>query len=125
MKIQVGTILVLVATASMFFRGPGSHDPVQDTFNEILAVITGLAAYAVVLLGVIDSPPKQRWAAAVIAAVLLLPTLGFCALGARFVSLAWTRRGDDYWLGVLGIVSTFAVASVVYAIGSWIQRRRR
>lgn len=113
MKIQFGTALVLVATAFFFFRGPG-HGWVSETLQEILVVITGMTGYAIVLLGAIAAPPKQRRTAWVIAGLLLLPTFGLCAVGAHLMSLGW-----------FGIVLVFVVASFIYLVGSWIQRRNR
>lgn len=126
MKVKVGTVIVL-AVAILCVFSPSTRNlrnAVSDTLYEILAVITVLTAYAVVFLGVLDTPPKEKWVAAVIAAVLLLPTSLFGMAGAHLISLGWRDNGVDDRLGVLGILLTYAVAGVVYVVGSWIQRRR-
>lgn len=129
MAVKVGAIIVVVATVSVMFGGVGFNDPFAETRHQILAVIAGLTGYAVVILGVIDSPPKQRRIAAFVAGALLLPTSILCLLGARLISLGWFRTTNIYWLGVLGVVLAFVVpalvaAGVLWSIVAWIQRRR-
>lgn len=125
MKVKVGAVFVLVATFALLAATNLEHfDPVGETRRQIIAVIVGLTAYAVVLLGVLDTPPKEKWVAAVIAAVLLLPTSLIGLFGAYLISLGWRDQGVDDRISVLCILLTYAVAGAVYVVGSWMRRRR-
>lgn len=125
MKSQIGAIVVLSATASLLSPRPLSCvDEVAFTEREIISVVIGLSGYALVGLGVLESSPPRRRNAAIAVGLLLLPAMLLCGAGAELINLGWTGSRTSGSFGPLGIAMTFTVAGVVYAVGSWIQRRR-
>lgn len=129
MKVKVGAILVLIATLALFPLGSPSHyDALLQTQRQILSVVVGLTGYAIVILGVIASPPKKKRFAIAAASVLLLPALLLCGYGAHLISIGWFGTLRIRWLGVLGVVSAFVipalfVAAILYLLVSWMGRR--
>ncbi len=119
-KLSSGALMVLFSTALAFVPS-GPFDAVADVRREILIVI----------LGVIATPSAQRRSAAVAAGVLLLPTLLLSLLGAKLITLGWSKSAPFQWLGVLGVVQAFTLPALLAAGVLWIcvwwfkQKRRR